>query len=62
MKHVASTGTNYTHNIHAGQFDLVTDEPRRASKGRGSRGAQCGVVLISLQFTTVQRQCPDAVL
>jgi putative redox protein len=48
---IVSTGTNYAHRIHAGHFDLVTDEPR-ALGGQGSAPAPFDYYLAALAACT----------
>lgn len=48
---VVSTGTNYQHRIHAGHFDLATDEPR-ALGGQGAAPAPFDYYLAALAACT----------
>ena len=48
---VVSTGTNYAHQIHAGHFDLVTDEPA-ALGGQGQGPAPYDYYLAALASCT----------
>jgi putative redox protein len=48
---IASTGTNYLHRIHAGHFDLTTDEPK-ALGGQGAAPAPFDYYLAALASCT----------
>jgi putative redox protein len=48
---VVSTGTNYHHRIHAGHFDLATDEPK-ALGGQGVAPAPFDYYLAALAACT----------
>jgi putative redox protein len=48
---ITSTGTDYLHDIRAGHFDLVTDEPE-ALGGRGQGPAPFDLYLASLAACT----------
>lgn len=48
---IVSTGTNYRHDIHAGHFDLTTDEPK-ALGGQGAAPAPFDYYLAALAACT----------